>query len=74
MHIKRLPRLPINIFEHYYVLGHQSLARDYLECYDLAADRQRRTYALLREQHALTVSRAEHRNLALSNALVQHRI
>ena len=37
----------------------------------LAADRQRRTYALGREQHALTVSRVKRCNSALSDALKQ---
>ena len=69
VHINRLPRLPLTVFEHPYARGHQSLARDHLEYCDLAADRQRRAYALVREQHALTVSRVERRNSALSDAL-----
>ena len=42
-----------------------------MEYCDLAVDRQRRSYALVREQHALTVSRVERRNSALSHALKQ---
>ena len=38
---------------------------------DLAADRQRRAYALVREQHALSVSHVERQNSALSDALKQ---
>ena len=71
VHMNRLPRLPLTIFEHHYARGHQSLARGHLEYCDLAADRQRRAYALVREQHALTVSRVERRNSALSDALKQ---
>ena len=66
--MNRLLRLPLTIFEHRYARGHQSLARDHLEYCDLAADRQRRAYALVREQHALNVSRVERRNSALSDA------
>ena len=69
VHMNRLPRSPLTIFEHRYARGHQSLARDHLEHCELAADRQRRAYALVREQHALTVSRAERRNSALSDSL-----
>ena len=71
VHMLRLPRLPLTIFDHHYARGHQSLARDHLEYCDLAADRQRRAYALVRQQHALTVSRVELRNSALSDALKQ---
>ena len=69
--MNRLSRLPLTIFEHHYARGHQSRARDHLEYDDLAADRQRCAYALVREQHALTVSRVERRNSALSDALKQ---
>ena len=74
VHMNRLPHLPLTIFEHHYALGHQSLARDHLEYCDLAADRQRRAYALVREQHALIVFRVERRCSALSDALKQLRI
>ena len=69
--MNRLPRLPLTIVEHHYAGGHQSLARDHLDYCDLAADRQRRWYALVREQHALTASRVERRNSTLSDALKQ---
>ena len=71
VHMNRLPRLSLTIFEQHYARGHQSLARDQLEYCDLAADRQRRAYALVREQHAITVSRVERRNSALSDAFKQ---
>ena len=51
--------------------GHQSLARDQLEYVDLAADRQRHSYALVREKHALNIARVERRNSALSDGLKQ---
>ena len=69
--MNRLSRLPLTIFEHHYARGHQSLARDHLGYCDLAADRQRRAYALVREQHALSVSHVERQNSALSDALKQ---
>ena len=69
--MNRLPRLPLIIFEHHYAQGYQSLARNHLEYCDLVADRQRRAYALFREQHALTVSRMERRNSSFSDVLKQ---
>ena len=69
VHMNRLPRLPLTVLEHPYARGHQSLDRDQLEYCDLAADRQRRAYELVREQHQLRVSRTERRNSVLSNAL-----
>ena len=71
VHMNRLPRFPFTIFDHRYARSHQSLARGHLEYCDLAADRQRRAYALVREQHALTISRVERRNSSLSDALKQ---
>ena len=62
VHMNRLRRLSLAIFKHRYARGHQSRARDHLGYCDLAADRQRRAYALVREQRALTVSRVERRN------------
>ena len=63
VHMNRLPRLPLTPFEHHYARGYQ------MEYCDPAADRQRRAYALVHEQHALNVSRVEHRNSALSDSL-----
>ena len=71
VHMNRLNRLPLTVFEHPYARGHQSLARDQLEYVDLAADRQRRSYALVRDQHALNIARVERRNSALSDGLHQ---
>ena len=67
VHMNRLPRLPLTVFEHPYARGHQSLARDQLEY----VDRQRRSFALLREQHALNIARVEGRNSALSDDLTK---
>ena len=79
VHMGRLPRLPLTNFEHTGVVGHQSLARDHLAygdltrdhlayC-DLTTDRRQRAYNIVREHHALSVSRVERRNSALSDAL-----
>ena len=65
----RLPRFPRTIFERTGVFGHQSLARDHLAYCDLATDRQQRAYDIVREHHAITVSRVERRNSALSDAM-----
>ena len=69
IHMGRLPRLPLTIFERTGVFGHQSLACDHLAYCDLATDRRQRGYDFVREHHALTVSRLERRNSALSDAL-----
>ena len=39
VHMNRLPRLPLAVFEHMCARGHQSLARDQFEYIDQAADR-----------------------------------
>ena len=69
VHNGRLSRLSLSIFERTGVAGHQSLARDHLTYCDLATDRQQRVYGIVREHHALTVSRVERRPSALSDAL-----
>ena len=69
IHMGRLPRLPLTIFERTGVAGHQSMARDHLAYCDLATDRQQRAYEIVREHHALTVARANRRNSALADAL-----
>ncbi|CAB1109884.1 unnamed protein product [Ectocarpus sp. CCAP 1310/34] len=48
---------------------HQSLARDQLEYCNLAVDRQRRAYELVREYNALKISRVERRNSSLLDAI-----
>ena len=65
----RLPRLPLPFFERTEVAGHQSLARDNLAYCDLATDRQQREYDIVREHHAVTISRVERRNSAQSDTL-----
>ena len=64
----RLPRL-LTVFKRTGVAGRQSLARDHLVSYDLATDREQRANCIVREHHALTVSRVNHRNSALTDAL-----
>ena len=53
IHMGRIPRLPLSVFDHPSVGGHQSLDRDQLEYCNLAVDRQRRAYDLVREYNAL---------------------
>ncbi|CAB1102179.1 unnamed protein product [Ectocarpus sp. CCAP 1310/34] len=69
IHIGRIPRLPLSVFDHPKVGGHQSLARDQLEYCNLAVDRQRRAYELVREYNALKISRVERRNSSLLDAI-----
>ena len=61
----RLPRVPLTIFDRSGVAGHQSLARDHLAYCDLASERQHRANDIVREMHALAVSRVERRNSSL---------
>ena len=69
IHMGRIPRLPLSVFDHPTVGGHQSLDRDQLEYCNLAVDRQRRAYDLVREYNALKVSRVERRNSSLLDAI-----
>ena len=69
VHMGRLPRLPLTVFESSNFGGHQSLDRDITAYCDLAADRQRRSYDIVREQHAITVSRLARRHSTLTDAL-----
>ena len=69
--IGRLPRVPLTIFDRSGVAGHQSLARDNLAYCDLASERQHRANDIVREMHALPVSRVERQNSALSDVLRQ---
>ena len=71
VHMNRLPRFPMTVFDNVYARGHQSLARDQLEYVNLAADRQQRSYALVREQHAINASKIAKSNSALLDALHQ---
>ena len=67
-HMGRLQRLPLTVFDRTGVVGHQSLARDHLVYFNLATDRQKRANDIVCAQHALTVSRVNHKNSALADA------
>ena len=69
IHMGRLLRLSLAVFERKGMSGHQSLARDHLAYCDLATDGQQRAYDIVRKPHALTVFRVTCRNSALAGAL-----
>ena len=69
VHMGKLPRLPLTVFERTGVAGHQSLARDYLAYCDLATDRQQRTKYIVRKHHAFTVSGVNRRSSSFADAL-----
>ena len=68
VHIRRLPRIPLTVFDRSYGGAHQSLDHDHHACCDLARERQQHAYEFVREQHALTVTRVNGRNSTLSEA------
>lgn len=67
VHLGRLPRLPLTVIERRGACGHQGLERDQVEYCDLAKDRQRLAYRLVREHHAIESSRISRANLSLSD-------
>ena len=69
LHMGRLPRLPLTVFNRTGVVRHQSLARDHLAFCDLTTDRKKRANDIFRAHHALPVSRVNRRNSALADAL-----
>ena len=69
VHMGRLPRLALTIFDRTGVVGHQILARDHLAYCDLATNRQRRANDIVRAHHALIVSHVNCGNSALTDAL-----
>ena len=69
VHMGRLLRLPLTIFERTGVGGHQDSARDHVAYCNLANNRQQRVYDMVRERHSLTVSHVELRISAPSDAL-----
>ena len=56
IHMDRLPRLSLSVFEADNIGGHHGLDRDHLVYINLATHRQRRAYSFVRELHRLTVS------------------
>ena len=70
IHIGRLPRLPLSVFEPENIGDHQSLDRHHLVYINLATDRQQRAYSLVRELHRLTVSRLQRRIAPIMAALL----
>ena len=69
VHMGRLPRLPLSVFDPPNIGGHQSLDRDILAYCNLATERQQRAYRLVREHHAVTASRLARCNNPIMDAL-----
>ena len=55
VHMDRLPRLLLTVFDRTGVVRHQSLACDHLAYCDLATNRQKRANDIVRSHHARTV-------------------
>ena len=70
IHIGRLPRISLSVFEPENIGGHQSLDRDRLVYINLDTDRQQRAYSLVRELHLLTVSHLRRHNAPNMAALL----
>ena len=71
VHTGRLPRPALTVFDRSYGGGHESLDRDHLAYCDLARERQQHAYELVREQHALIVTRVNERNSTLSDTFLR---
>ena len=71
VHTGRLPRPPLTVFDRSYGGGHESLDRDHLAYCDPARERQQHAYELVREQHALIVTRVNERNSTLSDTFLR---
>ena len=69
VHIGRLPRLPLSIFNLPNIARRQSLSRDQLAYFDLATGRQQCAYRIVREHHDVTVSRLDHRKAPIMDDL-----
>ena len=69
MHMGRLPRLPLTVFDFPNIGEHQSLNRDQVAFIDLVTARQQRAFCAVREIHAIYVSRLDRRNAPLMNTL-----
>ena len=69
VHMGRLPRLPLTVFDLHNIGGHQGLNRDQLAYVDLATGCQQRSYHAIRELHAICVSRLDRRNAPIIDAL-----
>ncbi|CAB1099587.1 unnamed protein product [Ectocarpus sp. CCAP 1310/34] len=69
IHIGRIPRLLLSVFDHPTVGGDQSVARDQLEYCNLAVHRQRWAYELVREYNALNILPVERRISSLLDAI-----
>ena len=69
VHLGRLLRLRLTVIERQGASDHQSLQRDQLDYCDLARERQRLSYQLVREHQAISSSRIARSNEDLSDVL-----
>ena len=71
VHIGRLPRPSLAVFDRSYGGDHQRFDCDHLAYCDLVQERQQRAYELVHGQHALTFARVNGRNFTPSDALLR---
>ena len=69
VHMGRLPRLPLFVFDLPNIVQHQSRNRDQPAYVDLATGRQQRSYRAVRELHAIYVSRLDRGNALIMDTL-----
>ena len=69
VHMGRLPRLSLSLFDPPNIGDHQSLDHDHLGYCDLATEHQQDAYRLARELHTITASRLARRNSPIMDAL-----
>ena len=73
VHLGRLPRLLLTVFDLPNVGGHEGLDRDHLAYMDFATARQQRAFLAVREQHKIVIWRLDRRNAPILAPLGQSR-
>ena len=69
IHIGRMPRLPLTVFERKNTGGHQSLDRDVVEYHLSLSNRLRLAYDVVREQNQINVAKVAKANSVLDDVV-----